>query len=201
MSKLPLTYYQTSDTLSLSQDLLGKFLFTRLAGDTVTGGMIVETEAYLAPLDKASHAYNHRRTARTEVMFHLGGVSYVYLCYGMHHLFNIITHQENIPHAILIRAIEPVVGIEHMLTRCQRSHPAPLWTAGPALLTKALGLKREHTGIALDGTTIWLEDRGVKVSLEDCLASPRVGIAYAQEFAAMPWRFRIKDNAWTSPAK
>src|SRR5262245_39488940 len=111
MRKLPLDYYQQEDTLYLSQNLLGKILFTEWEGQDRCAGIIVETEAYMAPEDKASHAYNNRRTERTETMFQAGGVSYVYLCYGIHHLFNIVTHQADIPHAILIRAIEPLEGI------------------------------------------------------------------------------------------
>src|SRR6185503_19523721 len=115
---------------------LGKYLFTNLNGEGVTGGIITETEAYMGPADKASHAYNNRRTKRTEIMYHAGGVCYVYLCYGMHHLFNIVTHKEDVPHAILIRAFHPVIGIDVMLKRCNRPKATPKWTAGPALLTK-----------------------------------------------------------------
>lgn len=193
-SKLPLCYYQNKDTLALSQDLLGKYLLTNLRGEGITGGIIVETEAYMGPEDKASHAHKNRRTKRTEVMFHAGGVCYVYLCYGLHHLFNIVTHQADVPHAILIRAIEPVVGIEVMLKRSHRTKPTPGWTSGPALLTKALGITVQHSGISLDGDKIWLEDRGLVITSDLILATPRVGIAYAQEYAQHPWRFHLGQS-------
>lgn len=186
--KLPLSYYQQEDTLKLSQDLLGKYLFTNFNGE-LTGGIITETEAYMGPADKASHAYNNRRTKRTEVMFHSGGVCYVYLCYGMHHLFNIVTHKAAIPHAILVRAIKPIIGIELMLQRCQRQKAQPPWTSGPALLTKALGITIKHTGTSLAGEQIWLEDRGLTIDPGTIVASPRIGIDYAEEYAELPWRF------------
>ncbi|NGX58332.1 MAG: putative 3-methyladenine DNA glycosylase [Chlamydiae bacterium] len=192
--KLPLSYFQNEDTLFLSKDLLGKFLMTELNDHGVTGGMIVETEAYMAPDDKASHAYNHRRTDRTEMMYQSGGVAYVYLCYGMHHLFNIITHKLDTPHAILIRALEPTDGIDAMLKRCQKSKKSPRLTSGPALLTKALGIKNTHTGVNLTEDQIWIEDRGMTIPDDQIVRSPRVGIDYAEEYATEHWRFTIKNH-------
>src|ERR1700722_11839956 len=134
MPMLDLQYYLSDDVLSLSRDLLGKYLFTKFE-DRLTGGIILETEAYRGPEDKASHAYGNRRTKRNEIMFHKGGVSYVYVCYGIHALFNIVTNMEHIPHAILVRAIEPVVGIEHMLARRGQKKLTPKLTSGPGALT------------------------------------------------------------------
>ena len=191
MRILPLEFYQQEDTLALSQELLGKLLFTQWEGGERCAGIIVETEAYMGPEDKASHAYNNRRTARTEIMFHEGGVSYVYLCYGMHHLFNIVTHREGTPHAILIRAIEPIEGVQTMLARSKRTQPTPLWTSGPALLTQALGIKVHHTGIPLNSSHLWIEDHGIVYSSDQIIAGPRVGVSYAKEYADRPWRFRI----------
>lgn len=196
--KLSSTYFLSEDTLSLSQNLLGKYLMTNIGNQGITGGMIVETEAYMAPEDKASHAFNHRRTSRTEVMFGSGGHAYIYLCYGMHHLFNIVTGTEDHPHAILIRALEPTDGIELMLKRSGKEKVSPRLTAGPALLTKALGLTSQESGTSLTGDTIWLEDRGVVVPEADIVASPRIGVDYAEEYADHPWRFSIRDHSSVS---
>jgi|694.fasta_scaffold14034_11 DNA-3-methyladenine glycosylase len=192
--KLPLAWYQDEDTLRLSRELLGKYLFTKLHGEGVTGGIITETEAYMGPADKASHAYNNRRTKRTEVMFHPGGICYVYLCYGLHHLFNIVTHGADTPHAILVRAIMPTTGIEIMLKRTKRQKATPGWTSGPALLTKALGITTKQSGLSLVGDEIWLEDRGIAVDPSEIIIGPRVGIDYAEEFVGHPWRFQLSNH-------
>lgn len=197
MTILPREYYQNKDVLFLSRDLLGKFLLTR-CGPTVTGGMIVETEAYRGPEDRASHAFGNRRTKRNEVMYHIGGICYIYLCYGLHVLFNVVTNVEDIPHAILIRAIEPTEGIDEMLKRRKKTKLVRQLTSGPGALTQALGIQLAHNGFALNGKTIWIEDRKVNIPLENIEAIPRVGINYAKEDALLPWRFRIKDNPWTT---
>lgn len=183
-------YYLQDDVVKLSQDLLGKYLFTRF-DDKLTGGIIVETEAYRGPEDKASHAFGNRRTKRNEVMYHDGGISYVYLCYGIHSLFNIVTNKENIPHAILIRAIEPIAGVEYMLSRRGKQKLTPSLTSGPGALTVALGINTRHNGLPLAGPEIWIEDRGIKVPSKDIVAGPRVGVDYAGEDALLPWRFRL----------
>jgi DNA-3-methyladenine glycosylase len=198
--KLPLNFYQQEDVVCLSQKLLGKFLFTMIEGH-ITGGMIVETEAYRGPEDRASHAYQMRKTTRNAAMYLKGGHAYIYFCYGLHTLFNIVTNQENIPHAILIRAIEPIVGIDTMLHRRQHTKFDHSLTAGPGSLSKALGITIAHNGIELTGPIIWLEDRGHILTSEQIVASPRVGVAYAQEDASLPWRFRVIHNPWTSRAK
>ncbi len=197
---LPLSYFQTDDVLQLSRDLLGKVLFTCI-DNQLTGGMIVETEAYRAPDDKASHAYQMKRTKRNEVMYHQGGCAYVYLCYGIYPLLNVVTNQRDVPHAILIRAIEPLVGIETMLQRREAKIVEPRLTAGPGVLSIALGVTKNLNGLLLTGPQIWIEDRNHHFSTEEMIASPRVGIAYAQEHAQLPWRFRIKNHPFTSPAK
>lgn len=197
MSVLPIEYYRLNDALEISKDLIGKFLFTKI-GSTVTGGMIVETEAYCAPDDRASHAYGLRRTKRNEVMYHAGGVCYVYLCYGIHSLFNVVVGEADFPHAVLIRAIEPITGLDEMLKRrCKQKADRSL-TGGPGALSQALGITIGHNGISLVSTTIWIEDRGIKIPEHSLLASPRVGVDYAGEDALLPWRFRVKDNPWTS---
>lgn len=185
---LPAEYYLNEDVLVLSRDLLGKYLFTKIDG-IITGGMIIETEAYRGPEDRASHAYGGRRTARNEVMYSSGGVSYVYLCYGIHYLFNIVTNRVDTPHAILVRAIQPEVGIEMMLIRRKKQKIDSTLTSGPGSLTQALGIKIIHNGLPLAGPAIWIEDRKIKPA--HIIASPRVGIDYAGPDAALPWRFRI----------
>ena len=198
--KLSLSYYRQEDVLFLSRDLLGKFLFTCFEG-ALTGGMIVETEAYRAPEDRASHAFGGKRTKRNGAMFENGGICYVYRCYGIHSLFNIVTNIEGIPHAILIRAIEPIEGIATMLVRRNKVRADRSLTGGPGALAQALGIGIEHNQLNLTGNQIWIEDRGVCVSCERLICSPRVGVDYAGADAELPWRFRIKENSWTSPAK
>ncbi len=199
--KLSNSFYTNQDVLSISKALLGKFLVTKLNSNTITSGMIVETEAYRGPEDKASHAYGNRRTVRTETMYCHGGCAYIYLCYGMHNLFNIVTAIKDIPHAVLIRAIEPIDGIPVMLKRRHLTNICPNLTAGPGSLTKALGITVEHDKMDLCGEKIWLEDRGIKISASQIETGPRVGIAYAKEHAKLPWRFKIKTNPWVSKAK
>lgn len=188
--------------VQVAKDLLGKFLVTHFEGKT-TAGMIVETEAYRGPDDKACHAWNFRRTARTETMFAEGGVAYVYLCYGIHHLFNVVTGPKDMPHAVLVRAIAPTDNLPAMLERRRMAQPSPKLTAGPGALTQALGIRTLHDGtnLYLPESAIRLEDRGVHMTESSIIASPRVGVAYAQECAAWPWRFRVKESKWTSPAK
>ena len=200
--RLDASFYQREDVVQLSKTLLGKVLVTRIDGHT-TSGKIVETEAYRAPEDKASHAYNYRRTQRTETMFRAGGVAYVYLCYGIHHLFNVVTGPAETPHAILIRGIEPIDNVHLMLQRRNFKKLTTQLTAGPGVLSKALGIDRSHDGESLSSneSKIWIEDRGLLVPDKDIISSPRVGIDYAQECAAWPWRFRIRDNPWCSKAK
>lgn len=186
--------------LTIAKDLLGKLLVTEFEGIR-TSGIIVETEAYRGPDDKACHAYNNKRTPRTETMFHEGGVSYVYLIYGIHHLFNVVTGSVDMPHAVLVRGIEPIEGISTMLKRRNINTLQPRLTAGPGSLAKALGIQRAHTNFNLTQSLIWIEDQGKIIHENEIIASPRVGVDYAGEDAKLPWRFRIKNSPYTSPAK
>ena len=197
---LPESFYSRKDVVKIAQELLGKVLVTEFDG-IHTAGMITETEAYAGAIDKASHAFGNRRTGRTEVMFGHGGVAYVYLCYGIHHLFNVVTNAKETPHAILIRAIEPLEGLEHMLERRGKDIVQPSLTAGPGAMSMALGIYSRHTGLSLQGPEIFIEDRGVKISKKDIVAATRVGVAYAQDDAYLPYRFYIKENAYVSKAK
>jgi DNA-3-methyladenine glycosylase len=196
---LPLEFFQHDDVLGISAALLGKYLCTRIDGNYTTG-MIVETEAYRAPEDKASHAYNNKRTSRTEIMFKPGGIAYVYLCYGIHHLFNVVTGGLDRAHAVLIRAIEPVEGIDIMLQRRRLSEISFRLTSGPGSMSKALGIKTDFNGVDLtkSSSSIWIEDCGNKGRMPEIVRSPRIGVDYAEECADWNWRFYIKDNPWIS---
>ena len=195
--KLPFSYYQNQDALFLAKDLLGKVLYTKINGE-VTAGVIVETEAYFGVIDKASHAYGGRRTNRTEPMYSQGGISYVYLCYGIHHLFNIVSSVQDEPHAVLVRAIEPLIGKEIMELRRNMPVAKAAITSGPGSVAKALGIDRSFNGKDLTGEEIWIEDHGISCTADQIAATPRVGVAYAQDHALLPWRFFIKGNKYVS---
>lgn len=195
--KLTKSFYTRPDVVQLAQELLGKYVYTCVDG-MLTGGMIVETEAYSGENDKACHAHLQRRTQRTEIMYAEGGVAYVYLVYGIHHLFNIITNQQGSADAVLVRAIEPEVGVEEMLLRRNMQQLKPNLTAGPGVLSQALGINKKLYGADLTGSTIWLEDKNVVFSPEKIAAGPRIGIDYAGEDALLPWRFWVKDCKWVS---
>ncbi|WP_242926649.1 DNA-3-methyladenine glycosylase [Pontibacter vulgaris] len=198
--KLPASFYTRPDVVQIAQGLLGKYLYTSVDG-MLTGGMIVETEAYSGENDRACHAHMNRRTQRTEIMYQEGGVAYVYLVYGMYNLFNIITNVEGKADAVLIRAIEPETGVEEMLLRRNMASIKPNLTAGPGVLSIALGINRKHYGEDLTGNTIWVEDKGLKVPAESIAIGPRIGVEYAGEDALLPWRFWLKGNKWVSRKK
>lgn len=197
MPKLPYAFYQNEVVTDLAVQLLGKQLFT-LVDDELTGGTIVETEAYKGVVDKASHAYGGRLTNRTQVMYEAGGVSYVYLCYGIHHLFNVVTGPQSTPHAVLIRGLEPISGLDIMLRRRNMASLKPNLTAGPGALAKALGIDRGLNAKDLTGEEIWIEDNGIRINPLDIVAGPRIGVAYAQDHALLPWRFYVKGNKFVS---
>jgi len=198
--KLPDAFYQRDDVLTISRELLGKFLFTRVNGE-LTGGMIVETEAYRGTEDRASHAWNGRLTSRTRIMYEAGGVAYVYLCYGIHNLFNVVTAAAGVPHAVLIRAIEPTEGIDVQLERRKMTVLHPRITAGPGALSRALGITRELNGMHLGSDSVWIEERGMVIENKAIVTGPRVGVSYAGAHALFPWRFSIRNNKFVSKAK
>jgi DNA-3-methyladenine glycosylase len=197
MPKLPYSFYQEEDVNSIAVKLLGKQLFTRVDGE-LTGGTIVETEAYKGIIDKASHAYGGRLTNRTRTMYQAGGVSYVYLCYGIHHLVNVVTAGLNTPHAVLIRGLEPTTGLEIMLQRRNMAALKPNLTAGPGALSKALAIDRTLNGKDLMGDEIWIEDNQIRFQPHEIVAAPRVGVAYAGEYALLPWRYYVAGNKFVS---
>jgi DNA-3-methyladenine glycosylase len=198
--KLTRAFYQRPDVVQIARELIGKYLFTTIDG-VLTGGRIVETEAYAHINDQACHSHLGRYTSRTRVMYEAGGVAYCYLIYGRYTLFNIITNTAGKADAVLIRGLEPTEGIPEMLLRRGLSAPARNLTAGPGLLTQALGISTKHYGTDLSGDLIWLEDRQQPVPDEQIRATPRVGIDYAGLDAALPWRFRLQGSPWVSPAK
>lgn len=195
--KLPLSFYRRENVIEIAKDLIGKILVTRWNGIT-TSGRIVETEAYAGVVDKASHAYGGRRTKRTEIMYAEGGVAYVYLCYGIHHLFNIVTHSRDIPHAVLLRSLEPMKGISEMLKRTGKKQLDHTLTRGPGNMAKALGIQTGHTGRVLNGREIYLADDGFRYGREVIVASPRIGVDYAGEDALLPYRFYVMGNPYVS---
>jgi DNA-3-methyladenine glycosylase len=195
--KLTEDYYLGSDVVAISKNLLGKYLFTCIDGVT-TGGYIVETEAYNGIVDKASHSFGNRVTPRTKTMFMQGGIAYVYLCYGIHEMFNIVTSVEGEPHAILVRAINPTDGIEAMQARRNMFVLKSTITSGPGSVAKALGISRNINAISLQSDTLWLEDRGLNFTDEQINIGPRVGVSYAGEDAFLPYRFYVKGNKYVS---
>ncbi|HYF68523.1 MAG TPA: DNA-3-methyladenine glycosylase [Ohtaekwangia sp.] len=194
--KLSKSFYERANVVKIASDLIGKALFTRI-GNCITGGIIVETEAY-SWKERGCHAFQKRKTERNAIMFGEGGYSYVYLCYGMHHLFNVVTNKNDIPEAVLIRAIEPRVGIEEMKLRRGVKVNGFQLTSGPGKLTRALGIDRKLNAKNLLDDEVWIEDIGERVPASRILASPRIGIDYAGEDAALPWRFTLKENLWVS---
>ncbi len=196
--KLKKSFYLRKDALTISRELLGKVLVSNLSGRPKTSGMIVETEAYIAPEDKASHAFNYKRTKRTATMFMEGGTAYVYLCYGIHAMFNVITHQVGIPHAILVRAIEPIEGIDTMLQRRNKAKKERTLTAGPGCVSQALGITTKLNASSVLGDQVWIEDRGNEIVDDNIKATSRVGIPSAGEYKDKPWRFKVADSKWTS---
>ncbi len=198
--KLPLNFYQRDDVVLIAKELLGKVLCTNIDG-IVTKGIIVETEAYNGRTDKACHAHFAGKTNRTKIMYERGGLAYVYLCYGIHHLFNIVTNKKGLADAVLIRGIEPIEGVELILKRRNKKKLERSVGGGPGIASQALGILTDHYGTDLLEDLIWIEDHEKILQSDEIIASPRVGVDYAGEDALLPWRFRIKDNGFTSPAK
>ncbi|PKP33896.1 MAG: DNA-3-methyladenine glycosylase [Bacteroidetes bacterium HGW-Bacteroidetes-17] len=189
--KLEKQFFLSENVVEIARDLIGKYLFVNNDG-VVCGGYITETEAYAGATDKASHAYQNRRTNRTEVMFKKGGRTYVYLCYGMHALLNFVTAEENVPHAVLIRGFWPTHGIDTILSRLGKQFAKPSFFNGPGKLTKALGIKPTHNDLDLQRDQIWIEDLGLKILNNKIEVGPRIGVGYAGTDALLPYRFVLK---------
>jgi len=196
MKKLPREFYTRSDVLEVARDLLGKKLVVPGRNGSRVAGIIVETEAYRGPEDRASHAYNGRRTNRTETMYGIGGTAYVYFVYGMYNQFNVVTNVEGVPHAILIRAVEPSEGLNVMRRRRGGRSEYEL-TSGPGRLCLALGIDRQIDKADLLGERVWIEE-GISISPRQIARGPRVGIDYAESWVTKPWRFWVRDNPFVS---
>jgi DNA-3-methyladenine glycosylase len=194
---LPVEYYLNPDVIEVAIDLVGKFIVSEIEGK-MTSGIIVETEAYKAPEDKASHAYKNKLTSRTKTMFEEGGTAYIYLVYGFHHLFNVVTGPKGTAHAILIRAIQPVDNIELMMKRRDSDSLTNNLSNGPGKWTEAMGITKDFNEIKLykPDSPIRIYNTGNFYPENEILISPRVGIPYAEEYIEKPWRFRLKGNAW-----
>ena len=197
MKKLEFGFYQRKNVLKIAEELLGKILVTNWDG-IITSGRIVECEAYAGVIDKASHASGGRRTKRNEIMYGAGGYAYVYLCYGIHHLFNVVTNSKDIPHAILIRGVEPMKGIDEMLERTGKEKPDNTLTRGPGNVSKALAISTEHTGMSLLNPHLYLADDGHRYKKKEIAASPRIGVDYAGNDALLPYRFYVRGNPFVS---
>ena len=195
--KLARPFYERRNALLVARQLLGKRLVVPAADGTRVAGLIVETEAYLGPEDQASHAYGNRRTKRTETMYARGGTAYVYLVYGMYYQFNVVTNVEAIPHAVLVRALEPEEGIAWMRRRRPGKSDRQL-TSGPGKLCQALGIDRSYNGEDLLGERVWIEESDRRVPARGVAAGARIGIDYAGEYAHKEWRFWIKDSIYVS---
>lgn len=195
---LPPEFYQHSDVVSIARSLLGKVLVSEVGGIR-TEATIVETEAYRGSDDRACHAYLKKRTPRTETMFLNGGHAYVYLCYGMHHLFNVVTNLEGEPDAVLIRAAEPVAGHETMMERRKMKTISKRLMLGPGCLSQALGIDKHlnSKNLTIKGL-LWIEDRNFNFHQDQIGETTRIGVEYAGEDALRPWRFYILKNKWVS---
>ncbi len=198
MRKLAFDFYNRNEVVQIAKDLIGKLIITKLDG-RLTSGRIVETEAYVAITDKASHSFGGRRTQRNEHMYAAAATSYVYICYGMHHLFNVVTNKKDVPDAVLVRAVEPLQGIDVMLERTGKKKLDNTLTKGPGNVSRALGINKIHSGITLTGNTIFLADDNWKPEYADAIAaSKRIGIDSAGADALLPYRFYVKGNKYVS---
>ena len=191
-------FYTRADTLRVARELLGKRLVVPSETGARVSGRVVETEAYLGAEDRAAHSFGGRRTRRTETMFGVGGTAYVFFVYGMHHQFNVVTGPEGLPHAVLVRAVEPDEGVDLMRERRPVSKEREL-TSGPGKLCRALGLDLSHDGEDLTrGARVWLEETGVRFEPDEIASGPRIGVDYAGDDALRPWRFWVKGNVYVS---
>ena len=197
MKKLPFNFYKRKNVVAIAKELVGKIVVTKFDGLT-TSGRIVEAEAYVAMIDKASHAFGGRRTAKNEHMYASPGTAYVYICYGMHQMFNIVTNEKDVPDAVLIRAVEPLEGINIMLQRTGKEKLDFTLTKGPGNVGKALGIFKKHSGLHLLDDEIYLADDGFELKESQIGISGRIGVASAGADALLPYRFYVRGNKYVS---
>jgi DNA-3-methyladenine glycosylase len=191
---LPRSFY-ARPVLVVARETVGKIL----VHDTPEGrvaGRIVETEAYRGPEDRAAHSYGGRRTARTEAMYGPPGYAYVFFVYGMHWHVNLVTTATDVPHAVLLRAVEPLEGAPLMAARRGLAPTDPALTNGPGKLCQAFAIDRAHYAADLCKGPLFL----CEGSRPRIARSPRVGVDYAGAWAEKPWRFYERDNRWVSRA-
>lgn len=189
--KLKKDFYTRDNVVQIAKDLLGKILITKIDGK-ITSGIITETEAYNGIFDKACHAYNGRKTERNKVMYEEGGISYVYFCYGMHYLFNVVTNKKDVPDAVLIRGIIPYEGKKIIFQRISEKSMKKGVLNGPGKVTKALSIDKSLNGISLNGNKIWIEDENIWIDKNKIISGPRIGVDYAGEDALLPYRFYVE---------
>jgi DNA-3-methyladenine glycosylase len=197
MKKLPIQFYKRTDVILIARELIGKIIVTNFNG-VITSGRIVETEAYVALTDRASHSHGGKRTTRNEHMYAGAGTTYVYICYGMHHLFNVVTNKKDVPDAVLIRAVEPLTGIDIMLKRTGKLSPGYSLTKGPGNAAKALGISKENSGLNLMKNEIYIADDGYTIEHDLVGISRRIGVEGAGDAALLPYRFYVKGNKYVS---
>ncbi len=197
MRKLPLSFYNRRDVVSIARELLGKIVVTTFDGN-ITSGRIVESEAYVALTDKASHSFGGRRTGRNEHMYAAPATAYVYICYGMHQMFNIVTNKKEIPDAVLIRAVEPLEGIDIMLRRTGKLKADYTLTKGPGNVGKALGISKQHSGLHLLDNELYLMSDGFILNKNKIGISNRIGVESAEQDALLPYRFYVRGNKYVS---
>jgi DNA-3-methyladenine glycosylase len=197
MKKLPIQFYKRADVVLIAKELIGKIIVTNFDG-IITSGRIVETEAYIGLTDKASHSFGGKRTARNEYMYAPAGTAYVYICYGMHHLFNVVTNAKDIPDAVLIRAVEPLSGIEIMLGRTGKPTLDNSLTKGPGNAAKALGISKVNSGINLRHHEIYIADDGFEINDKLIGKSKRIGVESSGDAALLPNRFYLRGNRFVS---
>jgi DNA-3-methyladenine glycosylase len=198
--RLDHSFYNRMDVVQIAKELLGKILVTHFDGIR-SSGRIVETEAYNGVHDRACHAFAGRRTERSEHLYGGPGTVYIYICYGMHHLFNVITNKKDIPHAVLIRALEPLEGIDQMLRRTGKPVADFTITKGPGNLARAMGMSKLHTGGDLFSDDIFIEDDGMRYKKDQIVVTKRIGVESAREDAELPYRFIVKGNPYVSARK
>ncbi len=195
MNKLKVSFFEGEDVVEIAKSLLGCFLLTNI-DNVITGGLITETEAYNGITDKASHAYGGRLTQRTRTMYLSGGFSYVYLCYGIHNLLNVVTGPAGVPTAVLIRGIYPMIGIQHMQMRAGKEVSGYELTNGPGKLTRSLGVTLQHNAVNYQSDIIWIEKRKQDIFEDDIKTGPRIGVAYAGKDALLPYRFLLEHEKY-----
>lgn len=198
MKKLPVQFYDRTDVIAIARELLGKIIVTRFDG-LISSGRIVETEAYIGLTDRASHSFHGRRTPRNEHMYAAPGTAYVYICYGMHHLFNVVTNKKDVPDAVLIRAVEPLKGVDLMLQRTGKKKADHTLTKGPGNSARSLGIAKSHSGASLVGSVIYLAEDAFRIDDAMIGTSKRIGVEGAGLPAAdYPYRFYLRGNPFVS---